>query len=106
VGDRAKGNQGFGIFMFGDVGSGGGGTAEIDGNTVRANVLDGIHLAASATGHDLRSNVSGGTAVQDNGNCEFNVSAGNFNMGGNKANRSNITGAFGSPFPVGCLGTP
>ena len=106
MGDRAKGNQGFGIFMFGDVGSGGGGTAEIDGNTVRANVLDGIHLAASATGHDLRYNVSGGTAVQDNGNCEFNVSAGNFNMGGNKANRSNITGAFGSPFPVGCLGTP
>jgi len=44
--------------------------------------------------------------VQDNGNCEFNVSAGNFNLGGNKANRSNVPGAFGSPFPVGCLGTP
>jgi hypothetical protein len=106
VGDRAKGNQGYGIFVFADVGSGGAGAVELDDNTVMANVLDGIHLTASATGHDLRNNVSGGTATQTNGNCEFNVSAGNFNRGGNKADRLLVPGASGSPFPEGCIGTP
>jgi hypothetical protein len=106
VGDYRKGNRGHGIFVFADVGSGGAGPAELNENTVRANVLDGIHLAASATDHGLRNNVSGGTASQDNGNCEFNVADGNVNLGGNKANATNISGAFGSPFPVGCLGTP
>jgi hypothetical protein len=106
VGDRSKGNGGYGIFVFSDIGSGAGGSAELDKNTVRANALDAIHLAASATGHDLRNNVSGGTASQDNLNCEYNISAGNFNLGGNKSNSKNITGAYGSPFPTGCLGTP
>jgi hypothetical protein len=106
VGDRGKGNQGHGIFVYADAGSGGAGAAELENNTVRANTLDGIHLAASATGHDLRGNVSGGTATQDNLNCEYNVSPGNFNLGGNKSNSANIAGAYGSPFPAGCLGTP
>lgn len=106
AGDRSKDNGGHGIFVFADVGSGNGGTIEIDKNTVRDNALDGIHLAASATGHDLRNNVSGGTAAQSNEGCEFNVAPGNFNRSGNKANATTVAGAMGSPFPTGCLGTP
>jgi hypothetical protein len=87
VGDRGKGNRGNGIFVFSAAGAGGAGPAEIDKNTVRGNLDDGIHLAVSATGHGLRSNVIGGASSQDNGNCEFNVAPGNVNLGGNKVER-------------------
>ena len=106
VGDRGKGNRGNGIFVFSAAGAGGAGPAEIDKNTVRGNLDDGIHLAVSATGHGLRSNVIGGASSQDNGNCEFNVAPGNVNLGGNKSNAKNVAGAYGTPFPAGCLGTP
>ena len=49
---------------------------EINGNTVRANKLNGIYVRRR--GHQLANNVSGGTGTyasggQDNGKCEFLV---------------------------------
>jgi hypothetical protein len=40
------------------------------------------------------------------GDCEFLVAAGNLNAKGNQADNVAIPGADGSPFPVGCIGTP
>ena len=79
--------------MFADVGSGNGGTIEIDKNTVRDNTLDGIHVAASATGHDLRNNVSASPPAGPTRAASSNVAAGNFHRGGNKANATTVPGA-------------
>ncbi len=104
VGDQSKGNGGHGIFVHGDVATAGG-TIEIYKNTVKANAGDGIHLDASATGHDLQKNVSGGRGAASNLGCEYAVSAGNFNAGGNLADGVAVARTNGA-FPSGCLGTP
>jgi parallel beta-helix repeat protein len=105
AGDRNKGNQGNGILIASGAGNGGSNPVEIDENTVKGNTLAGIKVAG--TGHQLKKNTSGGTGSGDNnGDCEFDVSAGNVNATGNKANGSTIPGSNGSPFPTGCSGTP
>jgi hypothetical protein len=104
VGDVRKGNAGHGIFVHGDVGRAGG-AVEIYKNTVKANALHGIHLDASATGHDLERNVGGGRGADSNGGCEYTVAAGNVNAGRNLANGVAVPGTGGA-FPPGCLGTP
>jgi hypothetical protein len=106
VGDYAKGNGGHGIFVHSDTGNGLADPIEIERNTVRSNGEAGIILAGSAPGHELRRNYVGGKISQDNGGCEFDVAAGNFNATQNTANGVTIAGADGTPFPLGCLGTP
>jgi|KBSSwiStaDraftv2_1062776.scaffolds.fasta_scaffold20231_3 parallel beta-helix repeat protein len=102
VGDRDRGNGGHGIVVAG-TGNGGGGPVEIDENDVAGNVGDGVRVTGS--GHQLRDNASGGAGDLDNGGCEFAVSAGNLDAGGNRVNGVSVDGSGGS-FPTGCLGTP
>ena len=81
VGDSGKGNLGDGILVgaAADVGNGTTDPIEINGNTVRANKLNGIEVKTA--GHQIANNVSGGTGTyasggQDNGKCEFLVTRG------------------------------
>jgi hypothetical protein len=105
VGDRNKGNLGFGILAEADdAGNGGANPIELEENTVKANGLDGIRIFGVA--HQLKKNVSGGAAADDNMGCEFEVAGGNVNATGNKANGATIAGSNGTPFPTGCKGTP
>ena len=83
VGDRDRGNGGHGIVVAG-AGNGGGGPVEIDENDVAGNLGDGVRVTGS--GHQLRDNASGGAGDLDNGGCEFAVSAGNLDAGGNRVN--------------------
>jgi hypothetical protein len=107
AGDKLRGNGGNGIHVLGDIGNGAPNALEIEKNTVRANGLNGIVIAAGATGHELKGNVSGDTSPElNNGDCEFLVAAGNLNATGNKANGVTIPGADGSAFPTTCIGTP
>lgn len=106
IGDYAKGNGGFGILVFNDTGNGTPDPIEIDTNTVHANGHGGIFVAATATGHELGGNASGGRTSQDNLGCEFEVSAGNFDAARNVANRVRVGGVAGAPFPMACLGSP
>jgi hypothetical protein len=107
AGDKLRGNAGNGIHVLGDVGNGAPNALEIEKNTVRANALNGILIAAGATGHELKGNISGDTSPElNNGECEFLVAAGNLNATGNKANGVTISGADGSAFPTTCIGTP
>jgi hypothetical protein len=107
VGDKNKGNLGRGV-LVGGTGNGNASPVEINQNTVRSNALQGIKV--TGTGHQLKSNVSGGSGAYpggyDNGLCEYEVAAGNFNATGNKANGTTISGTSGSAFPTGCKGTP
>ena len=102
VGDRDRGNRGDGIVVVG-TGNGSGGPVEIDENDVASNLGDGVRV--TGTGHQLRDNISGGGGDLDNGGCEFAVSSGNLDAGGNRINGVSVDGAGGS-FPTGCLGTP
>jgi hypothetical protein len=106
VGDRGKGNAGHGIFVHDSAGNGLANPLEIEQNTTRSNGLHGMFIADTATGHELKGNVSGGSSDLDNRGCEFLVAAGNWNATGNKANGITIPGRDGDPFPTGCLGTP
>jgi hypothetical protein len=107
AGDKLRGNAGNGIHILEDVGNGAPNGLEIEKNTVRANVLNGILVAAGATGHELKGNVGGDKSPElDNGECEFLVAAGNLNATGNKANGVTIPGADGAAFPTTCVGSP
>ena len=107
AGDKLRGNGGNGIHILGDIGNGAPNALEIEKNTVRANTLNGILVAAGATGHELKGNVGGDTSPElNNGDCEFLVAAGNLNATGNKANGVTIPGADGTAFPTTCIGTP
>jgi parallel beta-helix repeat protein len=101
VGDRDRGNRGHGIVVAG-TGNGGSGPVEIDENAVVSNQGDGVRV--TGPGHQLRDNVSGGVGDLDNGGCEFAVSAGNLDAGGNRVNGIPVGGSGGS-FPTGCLGS-
>jgi parallel beta helix pectate lyase-like protein len=107
AGDKARGNGGNGIHVHDDVGNGTPNAVEVERNTVRSNALNGIFIAAGATGHELKGNVSGDTSPElNNGDCEFLVADGNLNATGNKANGVTIPGADGSTFPTSCIGSP
>ena len=97
-GDIGKGNGGDGLNVAGNSNT-------LQENTSRSNAVDGIRIP-SGTGNTLKKNVSGGTASQNNGSCEYDVVAGNVNNGENKANGVTVPGAVGSPFPTGCIGSP
>ncbi len=103
AGDSNKGNGGNGFLLSG-IGNGNSVPIELEQNTAKKNTLDGIRV--NGTGWQLKNNISGGSASEDNGDCEFRVIAGNFNATGNKANNTTIAGASGSAFPTGCRGTP
>jgi len=102
VGDRDRGNAGHGIVVAG-AGNGVGSPVEIDENDVAGNQGDGVLVTGS--GHQLRDNASGGAGDLDNGGCEFAVSTGNFDAGGNRVNGIPVDGGSGGSFPTGCLGT-
>jgi hypothetical protein len=105
VGDRNKGNQRFGVLVEADdSGNAGVNPIELEENTAKANGLGGIRIFGA--GHQLKKNVSGGTAADDNIGCEFDVASLNVNATGNKANGTTIAGSNGTPFPTGCKGTP
>jgi hypothetical protein len=105
LGDRNKGNLGFGVLAEADdAGNGGASPIELEENTLKANGLGGVRIFG--IGHQLKKNVSGGAAADDNVGCEFDVAAGNVNATGNKANGTTIAGSNGTPFPTGCKGTP
>jgi hypothetical protein len=106
IGGYDEGNGGLGILMHNDTGNGGANPVEIDANTVRNNGEGGIFLAVTAIGHEFRRNFVGGTSIQDNQGCEFDVAEGNLNATKNTANRKVIAGRDGTPFPTGCLGSP
>ena len=106
VGDKGKGNREHGIVVRDALGNGRTVPVELEANTARANGGHGITVAATATGHALRANVSGGKDELDNGGCEFLVAAGNVNATGNIANGVAVPGRDGDPFPTACLGTP
>jgi parallel beta-helix repeat protein len=56
------------------------------------------------TGHELKSNQSGGSGDLRNALCQYDVEPGNFNSRSNKANGVVITpDVDGAPFPTGCL---
>ena len=61
VGDRGKGNGGNGIHIHADLGSGISDPVELDSNVLKSNGLNGILIAAGATGHELKKNSSGGS---------------------------------------------
>ena len=89
------------------MGNGAPNAAEVERNTVRSNALNGILIAAAATGHELKGNVSGDKSPElNNGDCEFLVADGNLNATGNKANGVTLPGADGSTFPTSCIGSP
>jgi hypothetical protein len=98
AGDIGKGNGGDGLNVSGN-------NNVFTENKARSNTLDGIRIF-SGTGNALKKNLSGGTASQNNGDCEFEVVAGNINKGENKANNVTVPGAVNSPFPTGCIGSP
>ena len=107
AGDKNKGSMGNGI-MVGGAGNGNPNPIELEQNTAKANKNNGIQV--DGTGHQLKNNVSGGSgaypAGEDNGKCEFQTSASNYNATGNNANGTTISGSSGSAFPTGCKGTP
>lgn len=104
VGDRGKGNVGNGIYIHDDLGNGTPNPVELDSNIARSNTLNGILIAAGATGHELKKNSSGGSGDQANGGCEFLVAAGNFNATGNTANGKTVSpNTDGAAFPTACL---
>jgi hypothetical protein len=98
VGDRNKGNLGNGI-LVGGLGNSAVNPVEIDGNTVKANVLAGIKVTGS--GHQLKDNESGGSGDNNNGLCEYDLAAGNVDAGGNDANGASVSLTI-----PGCTGTP
>jgi hypothetical protein len=103
-GDGDKGNGANGILVAG-LGNGTSSPIELDQNTTQANVNDGIKI--TGTGHQLKNNVSGGSGSDNNGDCEFNVVAGNFNATGNKANGVTVLpNTNGAAFPNLCQGSP
>jgi hypothetical protein len=103
MGSTGKGNGGNGL-LVGGTGNGTPDPVEIEQNRAYSNGLNGI--SAVGSGHELKQNISGGSAAQKNGRCEFDVAAGNFSAGGNKANGVAVGGKDGEPFPTGCIGTP
>lgn len=100
---RVPGNAGIDLIVRTDLGESIQGAVD---TAVDHNGEAGIFVAVTAPGHQLRRNVSGGTATHDNGGCEFDVAAGTINGPRNSANRVVVAGADGSLFPTGCLGTP
>ncbi|HEV8437194.1 MAG TPA: right-handed parallel beta-helix repeat-containing protein [Methylomirabilota bacterium] len=95
------GNGGNGI-VLGGTGNGTSSPIELEANTTQSNSLDGIRV--TGTGHQLKDNVSGGFGLKNNGTCEYNVAAGNFNATGNKVGSFALPGVNGSPFPTSCIG--
>lgn len=93
-----RGNGGDGLNLSGD-------SNLLQENTTRTNSLDGIRIV-SGTGNRLKKNVSGGTTGQNSGDCEFEVVAGNIDLGENKSNNVLVPGAVYGPFPTGCTGSP
>jgi hypothetical protein len=88
VGDRGKGNLGNGIIVSG-IGNGKLAPTEIDQNVVKAN--GGVGIQVTGSGHQLKSNQSGGSGSgESNGGCEYDLAAGNFDSGGNKANGAGV----------------
>ena len=98
IGDIGKGNGADGLNLTGS-------SNLLQENVSRSNTNDGFRIV-SGTNNTLTKNTSGGTASQDNGDCEYEVVAGNINGAGNKANNVTIPGNAGDPFPTGCIGTP
>jgi hypothetical protein len=103
VGDVGKGNGGHGLLVRG-TGNGPADPVELEENRAQSNGRDGLTVVGK--GHALNKNISGGSAAQDNGGCEFTVAAGNLNVGGNTANGVAIAGGNSGPFPPKCIGTP
>jgi Right handed beta helix region len=103
VGDVGKGNGGHGLLVSG-TGNGTTDPLELEENSAQSNGSHGIKVVGK--GHELKKNISGGSAAEDNGACEFTVAAGNLNAGGNTANGVAIAGGDSGPFPPTCLGTP
>jgi Periplasmic copper-binding protein (NosD) len=103
VGDIGKGNGGHGLLVSG-TGNGMADPVEVEENRAQSNGRDGIKVVGE--GHELKKNISGGSAAEDNGACEFTVAAGNLNAGGNTANGVAIADEDSEPFPTKCMGTP
>jgi hypothetical protein len=103
IGDVGKGNGGYGLLVSG-TGNGKSDPLELEENSVQSNGRHGIKVVGK--GHELIKNISGGSAAEDNGACEFTVAAGNLNAGGNTANGVAIAGEDNDPFPTKCIGTP
>ena len=104
AGDSGKGNGGNG-FLINGSGNGKPDPIELEENTARGNVLNGFQI--TGTGYELKKNVSGGSASQNNGDCEFLAVAGNFNAKDNKANNATVNpNTDGAAFPTTCVGTP
>jgi Right handed beta helix region len=103
VGDVGKGNGGNGLLVSG-TGNGVADPVEVEENRAQSNGRNGIEVVGE--GHELKKNVSGGSAAQDNGACELKVAARNFNAGGNTANAVAIADQDSEPFPTKCMGTP
>ena len=91
-GASGKGNGGDGIRVnASDIGKAGG-VIELETNTTKGNTKAGIKVLGTA--HELKGNLSGGSGGDDNGGCEFQVVAGNIDLGGNKANGAAMSGVF------------
>jgi hypothetical protein len=103
AGKKGAGNMGNGFRVAG-VGNGKTNPVELDQNTAKANKLNGFYVTGTAM--QLSKNISGGKKDDDNGDWEFLVAAGNWNMSGNKANDKTVAGSSGSVFPTAGQGTP
>jgi hypothetical protein len=71
---------------------------EVEENRAQSNGRNGIKVVGE--GHALKKTISGGSAAEDNGACEFTVAAGNLNAGGNTANAVAIADEDSEPFPT------
>jgi hypothetical protein len=91
TGEIGKGNGGDGVNVSGT----GTTLTEI---TSRSNGGNGFKVTSS--GNSLKKNDAGGTPSQNNTGCEYDVAAGNTNLGENKANGVTVVG---NPFPTGCI---
>jgi parallel beta-helix repeat protein len=98
IGDIGKGNGGDGLLL-------GGNGNVLQENTARSNTKDGFHIVVG-TGNTLKKNISGGSATQNNGDCEFDVADGNTDLGENKANGVLVVDVVPGVFPTGCIGSP
>jgi parallel beta-helix repeat protein len=103
AGKSNAGNGGNGFLVAGN-GNPKAAPTELDQNTAKGNTLNGFRV--TGTGMDLSKNTSGGNSGDDNGDWEFLVASGNWNLGGNKYNSTTLGGSTPSAFPTSGLGTP
>ena len=103
AGKSGAGNGGNG-FLIAGLGNSKAAPTELDQNTAKGNVLNGFYVTGS--GFDISKNTSGGNSGDNNGDWEFLVAAGNWNLGGNKYGSTTLGGSTPSAFPTGGLGTP